>query len=282
MDDEKVMKNTEKFQLGEYDCWALSDGQFTYPGELVFPSEAQPPEHVPMPCTALLVDTGTSRVLIDTGAGAMGPDTGKLPESLLAAGFTTDAIDVVILSHAHTDHIGGVHNFVRAELIMLQEEFDFWMGAETQRRLEASELYGLGALEPPMAAIIHGQLLPAKERLRLLSQPAEVAPGILVFPAPGHTPGHAAVLISSGTQQLLYIGDALIHGLQFEHPDWVSPLDLSPDETVATRRQLFDRAASDRCLIAGFHLPGAVGTIETRQSRYAWEPLSAKVRAVAQ
>ncbi len=274
------MKSVNKFQLGEYDCWTLSDGQFTYPGELVFPSEAQPPERVPMPCTALLVDTGSSRVLIDTGAGAMSPDTGKLPESLLAAGFRTDAIDIAILSHAHPDHIGGVHNFPRAELVMLQEEFDFWMGAETQHRLEASELYGLGALEPLMATFIRDQLVPARERLRLLRQPSEVAPGILVFPALGHTPGHAAVLISSGRQQLLYVGDAVIHGLQFEHPDWVSPLDLSPDETVATRRQLFDRASFDRCLLAGFHLPGAVGTIETHQSRYAWEPLSAKARGV--
>ena len=275
------MNSAEKFELGEYDCWALSDGQFSYPGSLIFPSEAQPPEHVPMLCTALLIDTGTTRVLIDTGAGTMTADTGKLPESLQAAGFKTDDIDVAILSHAHADHIGGLHEFPRAELIMLQEEFDFWMGAETQRRLEAGQLYGLGPIELQTATCIREQLVPARERLRLLHGESEVAPGILVVPAPGHTPGHAAVLISSRGQQLLYIGDSVVHLLHFDHPGWVSLLDLSPEQTVTTRRQLFDRAASDRCLLAGFHLPGGVGNVEARQSRYSWEPLSARSRAVA-
>jgi glyoxylase-like metal-dependent hydrolase (beta-lactamase superfamily II) len=113
---------------------------------------------------------------------------------------------------------------------------------------------------------------PARDRLRLLDRPTEIAAGILVFPAPGHTPGHAAVLVSSGRQQLLAVGDAIVHPAQFGHPEWVCAFDLSPEETVRTRRQLLERAAADGCLLAGYHLPGAVGAVEARQASFRWEP----------
>jgi glyoxylase-like metal-dependent hydrolase (beta-lactamase superfamily II) len=123
-----------------------------------------------------------------------------------------------------------------------------------------------------MATSVREHLAPARDRLRLLDRPTEVAAGILVFPAPGHTPGHAAVLVSSGRQQLLYVGDAIVHPAQFEHPDWVCAFDLDPAETVCTRKQLLERAAADRCLLAGFHLPGGVGAISARRASFSWEP----------
>lgn len=266
------MKLAQKFKIGEYSCWALADGQLAYPGETILPPQARPPQQLCVPYTAFLIDTGITRVLIDSGAGALSPDTGKLPEALAEAGFEKDQIDVVALSHAHADHIGGLGNFPNAELVMFQEEFDFWMASETQRRLEASELYGLGPLEPLMLASFRDHVLPARRRLRLLQKPTELAPGILLSHATGHTPGHAAVLISSGREQLLYLGDAIIHPTQFDHPEWISSFDLLRDQTVITRKQLLDRASADRCLIAGFHLPGGIGNVERRQSGYAWEP----------
>ena len=93
----------------------------------------------------------------------------------------------------------------------------------------AGELYGLGALEQLMRNSVCDNVLPARERLRLLDEPTELAAGVLVFGAPGHTPGHAAVLISSGRQQLLYAGDAVMHPKQFEYPDWTSAFDVDPN-----------------------------------------------------
>lgn len=269
------MKLARKFQIGEYDCWALADGHRPYPGATILPAEAQPAEQLNVPYIPLLIDTGNSRVLIDSGAGNLSPDTGRVMDALAEAGFSAAQIDLIILSHAHADHIGGLNNFPQSELVMFREEFDFWTADETQRRLEASKLYGLGPVEPLMLASIRDHLLPAQGRLRLLEQPAEIAPGILLFRASGHTPGHAAALISSGRQQLLYLGDAIIHPAQFDHPEWTTGFDLLHEQTILTRKQLLDRASADRCLIAGFHLPGAVGNVETRHSGYAWEPLSA-------
>ena len=266
------MRGAERFRIGDYDCWTLADGELTYPGWTVLPPEGDPPAELSAPYTALLVDTGSTRILIDTGAGALGPNTGRLPESLASTGFLPEDVHVVILSHAHPDHIAGVQLFPNAAVVIMRKEFEFWMSAETQTRLEACEIYGLGPLEAVMAASVRDHLAPARDHLRLLDRPTEIAAGVLVFPAPGHTPGHASVLVSSGRQQLLYVGDALVHPAQFEHPDWVCAFDLSPAETVRTRKQLLERAVADRCLFAGFHLPGGLGAVEERQAVFRWEP----------
>jgi len=268
------MNGPRRVEIGAYECWILPDGDLTYPGPIVTPPGAETPSEVAVPYTAFLIDTGSTRILLDTGAGALGPRTGRLQESLEAAGFMPEDIHTVILSHAHPDHIGGVGRFPNAAVVMMRREFEFWTDAETQARLAAGALYGLGALERTMAASFRDHLLPAKDRLRLLDQPTEVASGVLVFSAPGHTPGHAAVLVSSERQQLLYVGDAIIHPAHFQSPDWVTVFDLAHDETVATRKELMERAAADRCLLAAYHLPGAIGTVIARQSQFHWEPLT--------
>ncbi|MGD0579159.1 MAG: MBL fold metallo-hydrolase [Bryobacteraceae bacterium] len=279
------MNGAEKFRIGDYDCWTLADGDLTYPGVTCLPPEGQPPAEMIVPYAGMLVDTGSTRVLIDTGAGPLGPNTGKLPASLAAAGFLPEDIHAVIISHAHPDHVGSLRLFPNATVFMLRPEFEFWTSAVTQARLEAAEMYGLGVyglghLEAVMAAYVRDHVVPVTDRLRLLDRPTEIAAGILVFPAPGHTPGHAAVLVSSGRQQLLYVGDALVHPAQFQHPDWLCAFDLAPAETVRTRKELLDRAAADRCLFAGTHLPGVLGMVEARQAAYHWEPaVAAKVSA---
>ena len=138
------MRGPEKIRIGEYDCWVLPDGEFTYPGCTVLPPEGNPPEQIAVPYTALLVDTGSVRVLIDTGAGALGPNTGKLPESLAAAGFSPEDIHIVVLSHAHPDHIADLQRLSDATIILMRKEFEFWTAAETEAKLQAGEMYGLG------------------------------------------------------------------------------------------------------------------------------------------
>lgn len=268
------MNMHRKIKVGAYNCWFLSDGEFDYPGNIFLPQEAAPPPELRVPYTALLVDTGPVRILIDTGAGSLGPKTGRLIQSLAAAGFAPDDIHTVVLTHAHPDHIGALSNFPGVAVVIMRREFEFWTAPETAAKLAAGELYGFGPLEQLMAACVSETFTPARERMRLLDGATELASGVLVFPAPGHTPGHAAVLISSGREQLLYAGDAIIHPAQFEHPEWTSAFDLLRDETTETRRKLLDRAAADRCLLAAFHLPGAVGLPEFYKSRFRWTPMS--------
>jgi glyoxylase-like metal-dependent hydrolase (beta-lactamase superfamily II) len=266
------MTKPRNVKVGGYACWFLSDGEFDYPGNTLLPQEGDPPPIVPVPYTSMLVDTGPIRILIDTGAGHLGPKTGKLMQSLAAAGFAPEDVHMIVVSHAHPDHITTLDQFPRATVVMMRREFDFWTASDTAAKLDAGHLYGLGPIEQLMAACVRGHLVPARERMRLLDQPTELASGVLVFSAPGHTPGHAAVLISSGREQLLYAGDAIVHPAQFEHPDWTCSFDLMGDDTIETRKKLLDRAAADRCLLAAFHLPGAVGSPEFRKSTFHWTP----------
>jgi glyoxylase-like metal-dependent hydrolase (beta-lactamase superfamily II) len=91
---------------------------------------------------------------------------------------------------------------------------------------------------------------------------AEIAPGVRLIAAPGHTPGHVAVELDNGGDSLLYLADVVLHEEQFAHPDWTSVVDVDPEMTVATRRVLLDQAVTRGAMVAGFHLRDA-----TRLSR---------------
>src|SRR5215472_6167693 len=106
-------------RIGEFSCFPLTDGHLTYPKHALFPNRtatevaaALAPEPVEpeirIGYSSLLVDTGKQRILIDTGAGTLGPDTGRLPENIGACGMTPEQIDIIVLSHLHPDHIGGL------------------------------------------------------------------------------------------------------------------------------------------------------------------------------
>jgi glyoxylase-like metal-dependent hydrolase (beta-lactamase superfamily II) len=237
------------------------------------------PEQVLVPYTPLLVDTGSHRVLIDTGAGPLAPSTGHLEESLSRAGFRASDIDVVILSHAHPDHIGGLARedgtarFPNARVLMSRREYDFWHSADLRSRLGSGAVYGSPELESLMGGWIERYLPLVRDRIEWLTDEAEIVPGIAAVDAPGHTPGHLGVAISSGTESLLFPGDALIMPNQVVHPDWTSIFDLDAQTLIATRRRLLDRAATDRSIVFNYHF-GEAGCFGRRGTQFECESLS--------
>jgi glyoxylase-like metal-dependent hydrolase (beta-lactamase superfamily II) len=84
----------------------------------------------------------------------------------------------------------------------------------------------------------------------------EVAPGITAIEAGGHTPGHTAFAIASGSATLLYQADVSnVPDLFLRNPDWQVTFDSDPHQAVRTRRRIYDMAAIDRMPVAGYHFP---------------------------
>jgi len=271
-----------RFALGDFECASLSDGSHDYALKDFFANvpiaqveEAlrqrnEPVDHITTPYTHLYVNTGEQRVLVDMGAGRLLPTTGRLLQSMKEAGIEPADIDMVMITHAHPDHIGGTLDnegkpiYANARYFIWEEEWKFW----------TSEV-ALAKAPEPFVTIARGNLEPICDRLNLVDQPGEVVPGIGAMPAPGHTPGHMVVSISSGDEQLLYIGDTVLHPLHLEHPDWIPIYDILPEKADATKRQIFDRAAEEKALVMGQHFSPfpSLGYVVRKGEGWQWQPI---------
>jgi glyoxylase-like metal-dependent hydrolase (beta-lactamase superfamily II) len=102
----------------------------------------------------------------------------------------------------------------------------------------------------------------------------DIVPGVRAIPAPGHTHGHLALLISSEGQHLLNMGDAAVHPLHLERPDWENGFDLAPGQAAATRRLLLERAVAGNMHLMAFHFPfPSVGRVAVRhEGGWEWTP----------
>ena len=194
---------------------------------------------------------------------AAGVPAGRLLDCLTAVNVAADDVDTVVLSHAHPDHIGGVARgnelvFGGARHVMAAKEWDCWTDENQLSRLP-------DMLAQPARAVL--SVLGRSDVLDLVSGETEVVPGVRLVPAPGHTVGHCAVAFESGPHRALFLADAVLDELHLVHPDWVSAVDMLPEETVTTRRRLLDEAARDGSLVAAFHL-GAIGHVERDHGRY--------------
>lgn len=277
------------FGIGTIKCTPVSDGSFPYPPSLCFANVPQQrleekmrahglgTDEVILTYTCLLVSTGKNKVLIDTGAGNIAPSTGELMANIEKAGVHTSEIDTVILTHGHPDHIGGTVDsegkpaFPNARYLMWKDEWEFWTS-------EAPDLGSMQVPEELKTGLILGTarrcLPPLRKQIELVEKESEVVPGIHLLPAPGHTPGHAAVAIASGRDSVLHIADAVLHPILMEQPAWQTAFDLAQDQAAETRRRLLDRAAADRTKVMAYHFPfPTLGRVLSRGADgWQWEP----------
>lgn len=221
-----------------------------------------------------LVNTGRELVLFDTGNGENGfvprPDGGWLAKELAPAGFKAEDVDIVVLSHGHPDHVGGLMEggkplFPNARYVIGQIEYDYW----------APDGKHTGELEK-MASVFRTNTRAIADRFTFLKPGDDVVTGIRAVEAYGHTPGHLNFLIESEGKAIYFWGDCAHHQVaSLAQPGWHCVFDIDKEQGAATRKRVYDMLATERLPVIGYHMPfPSVGYVERQGSAYRWLPHS--------
>jgi glyoxylase-like metal-dependent hydrolase (beta-lactamase superfamily II) len=194
-----------------------------------------------------LVNTGAELILFDTGLNGA-----AIIQVLADAGYTPDQVDVVVLTHSHGDHVGGMTaedgtpTFPNARYITGRVEFDAIAGTGNE---------GFDAKVAPFA-----------DKMTFLEGGGAVTSGITAMEMFGHTPGHMGYMIDSGGRQLLLAADLANHYVwSLGYPDWEVRFDRDKAEAAASRRRVLGMLAAEKIAFLGYHMPfPGVGFVETR------------------
>lgn len=274
-----------RVMLGDFEVTALSDGVFELnTKEMLINATVKTSEllmasfhsgAVTTSVNAYLINTGDRLVLVDTGAAQLfGPTLGKLLANLSASGYRPEQVDMVMITHMHPDHIGGLvtsgkMSFPNATVHADQRDADLWLSAAALHQAPAARkafFQGAAAAVGPYATA---------GRLKTFKAPADLLPGIRALPAPGHTPGHTMFAIESKGKKLLVWGDLTeIACVQFAEPTVTMGFDSDGSESARERSRAYADAAQGRYLVAGAHLPfPGLGYVRRERAGHSWVPL---------
>jgi glyoxylase-like metal-dependent hydrolase (beta-lactamase superfamily II) len=226
----------------------------------------------------IVVNTGSKLVVIDAGGGPPAYQQtkgtlGQYHNNLAAAGIDKNAVDVVILSHLHGDHISGLLDsenklaFPNAQLLMPTADITFWTDDSNASRLPDPVKAQFANVKRVMAAL--------DGKVTQYEGSKELVPGITSMPTPGHTPGHTSFTIASGSDHIIHQVDvtAGMGTLFVQKPDWHFLFDVDGALAEQTRRKFYDMVIADKVRTQGYHFPfPAVGNIEKDGSGYRWVP----------
>lgn len=287
--------STYRFTIGDVRVTALSDG--TVPINLHDLLRGITPEQtdallarnytsnpVEASITAFLLEIGSRRVLVDTGAGELfgAHNAGRLPETLRAAGVSLEQIDDILITHVHSDHsgglaVGGKMLFPNATIHVGKPDVDFFLDRTNAEKTHYAVRYFDEAAVTLKPYVDAGKVKSFVARSELL-------PGIVGEVHPGHTPGSAFYTLTSRGENVVFIGD-IIHtsAVQFPNPRVTITFDQNPEQARAVRLGAFTQFAAGGTLIAAPHLPfPGVGHIRVEGTGYRWYPVEYADRDVGE
>jgi glyoxylase-like metal-dependent hydrolase (beta-lactamase superfamily II) len=281
-----------RFKIGDFQATVISDGYGELPVGPVFAMNVSEGELAPVlnanfmrpmvqvTNNVLVVDTGEELILVDTGFGEkIGPSFGSFPgleANLRRAGIGPESIDLVVTSHGHLDHIGGLVTrsgalaFPEAQFVFVDTEWNYWTGSRYESEVNSSPMP-----DPFKKATIAAaeNLPPVADQSRFVKQGGEIASGVHYIAAPGHSPSHASILFTSGNEQFMHMGDIAHNPVtSLQHPEWTPLFDYDPAQAIKSRKAILSRVATDRIMVMGYHFPfPAIGHVVPYDAAYRWE-----------
>lgn len=263
--------NTDSFvtslRIGDVTASAINEGTALWDPHLTAPApewreemqEADEVGRIPINFFSFILQTTEAAVLIDPGfddpedlgTPATTPEwpqinrTPGLRAGLEALGLRPDDITHVVLTHTHVDHFRGVTirpaarptpRFQRARVFVSQRDWE----EDPERLNQESDIsVRLGAIDAL------GMLQPVHED-------TTISPGVAMVSAPGESPGHSVVRVTSRGRTLYILGDLIHHICEISHPHWRTP--WSDEAALLTsRRKIFTDAVERNAIITFTH-----------------------------
>jgi glyoxylase-like metal-dependent hydrolase (beta-lactamase superfamily II) len=209
----------------------------------------------------LVIQSGGKLIVLDTGTGpaakvASKGANGLFLENMQAAGFDPDKVDMVVISHFHTDHVNGLLTadgkpaFPNAEVLVPATEWKFWTDDGEMSRAKGERMVGL--FKSNRNVFETG----LKKKVTPYEWNKEIAPGLTSVETVGHTPGHTSYVLSSGSGKVFIQSDVTNNPHLFAaNPSWHANFDQDGEMAEKTRRRVYDMVVAEKLQVQGFHYP---------------------------
>ena len=269
----KQVPSYYRYKVGSFEVTAVTDGVRIFPLDNFVRNATKDAvatalaaaylgtDKVTLPYTPIVINTGSKLVVVDTGAGPTFYEQtkgvlGQFHTNLAAAGIDRNAVDVVIISHFHLDHINGLLTadnkpaFPNAEITVPAAEWKYWFDDGNMSRAPVGSPVEFNFKNARRVFSALGN------KVRQYEPDKEVVPGITSVATYGHTPGHTSHVITSGSANVMVQADVtLLPALFVRNPGWHVFLDMDGPMAEQTRRRIYDMAAAEKLLIQAFHHP---------------------------
>jgi glyoxylase-like metal-dependent hydrolase (beta-lactamase superfamily II) len=277
-----------RLKVGDLEVTALYDGTAAFDPHWLNGTKAtmdgvvkalqEDPHMLDVVDMCFLVNTVKQVILVDAGAGTWwgGGALGRLAGSLRSAGYTPEEVDIVLVTHLHSDHVGGLTTqdgkrvFPNADVYVAKAESDFWLSPEIAAKAPKDAQPFFQSAQAIAAPYIKAG------KWHTFSGSELIVEGMQLVALPGHTPGHTGYEFLSKGQKILFWGD-IVHAqrVQLQHPEVTVVFDIDQTAAAATRNQLLARLARENVLIATPHtsLFPALGRLHKEGSGYSWVPV---------
>jgi glyoxylase-like metal-dependent hydrolase (beta-lactamase superfamily II) len=284
-----------RYKVGDAQVTVISDGVNTFPLTDSFVPNAKkddisaaldkaylPKDKISIQFGPLVINSGGKLIVLDTGNGpgafaSSKGAVGQFATNMTAAGVDPKAVDMVVISHFHGDHINGLLSadnvlaFPNAEVLVPATEWKYFMDDGEMSKQTSDRMKGVFAGLRKVFDALNRKVTPYEPD-------KELAPGITSVATYGHTPGHNSFVVASGSSKVFVQADVTNLPLFVRNPGWHLMFDQDATMAEATRRKVYDMLAADKMMVQGFHYPfPALAQIEKtstgyRETMVPWSP----------